>query len=83
MINTFYLLELRETLAEKNDAELPEFSAALAAVRMAEFMEDSILGNLGSAEMYQRVEFSCYALWHCCIGYEYEPHLPYRQLGTD
>jgi magnesium transporter len=39
MINTLYLPELREALAEKNVAELQEFCTALHPARTAEFME--------------------------------------------
>lgn len=39
MINTLYLPELREMLAEQNAAELAEFCEALHAARTAEFME--------------------------------------------
>jgi len=39
MVNTLYLPELREMLAENNTAELREFCTALHAARTAEFME--------------------------------------------
>lgn len=39
MINTLYLPELREMLAESNEAELREFCTALHPARTAEFME--------------------------------------------
>ena len=39
MVNTLYLHELREMLAENNTAELREFCTALHAARTAEFME--------------------------------------------
>ncbi len=39
MVNTLYLPELREMLAERNTAELREFCTALHAARTAEFME--------------------------------------------
>ena len=39
MINTLYLPELREMLAENNEAELLEFCTALHPARTAEFME--------------------------------------------
>ena len=39
MINTLYLPELREMLAENNVAELAEFCTALHPARTAEFME--------------------------------------------
>ncbi len=39
MINTLYLPELREMLAEANNAELCEFCTALHPARTAEFME--------------------------------------------
>ena len=39
MLNTLYLPELRELLAENNDVELSEFCVALHPARTAEFME--------------------------------------------
>ncbi len=39
MINTLFLPELREMLAENNEAELREFCTALHPLRTAEFME--------------------------------------------
>lgn len=39
MINTLFLPELREMLAQSNDAELREFCTALHPARTAEFME--------------------------------------------
>ncbi len=39
MTNTLFLPELREMLAEKNEAELREFCTALHPARIAEFME--------------------------------------------
>lgn len=39
MVNTLYLPELREYLAESNEAELREFCTALHPARVAEFME--------------------------------------------
>jgi magnesium transporter len=39
MINTLYLPELREALAENNEVELREFCTALHPARTAEFME--------------------------------------------
>ncbi len=39
MVNTLYLPELREMLAENDTAELREFCTALHAARTAEFME--------------------------------------------
>ena len=39
MVNTLYLPELREYLAEQNEAELREFCTALHPARTAEFME--------------------------------------------
>ena len=39
MINTLYLPELREMLAEKSEADLREFCTALHPARTAEFME--------------------------------------------
>lgn len=47
MINTLYLPELREMLADNNIAELQEFCAALHPARTAEFME-----GLGSEETW-------------------------------
>ena len=48
MINTLYLPELREMLAEQNGAELREFCTALHPARTAEFME-----GLTSSEAWQ------------------------------
>ena len=39
MVNTLYLPELREMLADNNEAELQEFCTALHPARTAEFME--------------------------------------------
>jgi magnesium transporter len=39
MVNTLYLPELREYLAEQNEVELREFCTALHPARTAEFME--------------------------------------------
>ncbi len=39
MVNTLFLPELREMLAENNERELREFCAALHPARTAEFME--------------------------------------------
>ena len=39
MVNTLYLPELREYLAERNSGELSEFCTALHPARVAEFME--------------------------------------------
>ncbi|QDV56340.1 magnesium transporter [Rosistilla oblonga] len=39
MVNTLFLPELREMLAESNDSDLAEFCTALHPVRTAEFME--------------------------------------------
>src|SRR5688500_15732164 len=39
MVNTLYLPELREMLADNNTAELKEFCTALHPARTAEFME--------------------------------------------
>ena len=48
MINTLYLPELREMLAEQNTAELREFCTALHPARTAEFME-----GLSTSEAWQ------------------------------
>ncbi|MFV1965011.1 MAG: magnesium transporter [Pirellulaceae bacterium] len=45
MINTLYLPELREMLAERNEEELREFCAALHPARTAEFMEGLSAGE--------------------------------------
>lgn len=45
MINTLYLPELREMLAEGNQAELAEFCGALHPARTAEFMEGLLPGE--------------------------------------
>ena len=39
MVNTLYLPEIREMLAENNAADLTEFCTALHPARTAEFME--------------------------------------------
>jgi len=46
MINTLYLPELREMLAENNEAELREFCTALHPARTAEFMEGLNAGEI-------------------------------------
>lgn len=51
MVNTLYLPELRESLAEHNTAELHEFCTALHPARTAEFME-----GLSAAEAWQVLE---------------------------
>ena len=51
MINTLYLPELREMLAEKDSVGLRDFCEALNPVRAAEFMS-----GLDSAET-----------WHCLL----------------
>ena len=60
MINTLYLPELREMLAENNEAELREFCVALHPARTAEFMEglnaDEIWAVLQYAEPATRDE---------------------------
>lgn len=48
MVNTLYLPELREYLAESNDAELREFCTALHPARTAEFMEGLTAGEAWS-----------------------------------
>ncbi|MGC6595265.1 hypothetical protein ACP0GC_24840, partial [Escherichia coli] len=48
MINTLYLPELREMLAEQSVGELREFCIALHPARTAEFME-----GLTSAEAWE------------------------------
>jgi Mg/Co/Ni transporter MgtE len=53
MINTLYLPELREMLAEKQEAELREFCTALHPARTAEFME-----GLTADEMWQVLKFA-------------------------
>jgi magnesium transporter len=51
MVNTLYLPELRELLAEHNSAELQEFCTALHPARVAEFME-----GLSADEAWQVLE---------------------------
>ncbi|MGN6134201.1 MAG: magnesium transporter [Aureliella sp.] len=53
MINTLYLPELREMLAEHNGAELREFCMALHPGRTAEFME-----GLSSHEAWEVLQFA-------------------------
>ena len=53
MINTLYLPELREYLAENNEGELREFCTALHPARVAEFME-----GLTSQEAWQVLHFA-------------------------
>lgn len=53
MVNTLFLPELREMLAEKNAAELEEFCSTLNAGRTAEFME-----GLSDHEVWQVLQFT-------------------------
>ncbi len=53
MVNTLFLPELREMLAETNEAELREFCIALNAGRTAEFME-----GLTDEEAWQVLQFA-------------------------
>lgn len=53
MINTLYLPELREMLAEHSEADLREFCTALHPARTAEFME-----GLNSDEAWQVLKFA-------------------------
>ncbi|MBM4001039.1 MAG: magnesium transporter [Planctomycetes bacterium] len=53
MVNTLYLPELREMLAEENAAELREFSIALHPARTAEFME-----GLNAAETWAVLQYA-------------------------
>lgn len=53
MINTLYLPELREMLAEKNGEELREFCMALHPGRTAEFME-----GLAASEAWQVLQYA-------------------------
>ncbi len=53
MINTLFLPELREMLAEGNSQELREFCTALHPSRAAEFME-----GLSSSEAWQVLQFA-------------------------
>lgn len=52
MINTLYLPELREMLAENNEAELREFCTALHPARTAEFMEGLNAGEIWRVLQY-------------------------------
>ncbi|MCH2130191.1 MAG: magnesium transporter [Pirellulaceae bacterium] len=64
MLNTLYLPELRELLAENNDAELASFCVALHPARTAEFMEGLTAAEawavLLRAEIFQRTEIFSY-----------------------
>ena len=64
MLNTLYLPELREMLADGNDAELAEFCVALHPARTAEFMEgltaDEAWSVLLRADVSQRAEIISY-----------------------
>lgn len=53
MVNTLFLPELREMLADKNAAELEEFCCTLNAGRTAEFME-----GLSDHEVWQVLQFA-------------------------
>ncbi|MCG8652529.1 MAG: fasciclin domain-containing protein, partial [Pirellulales bacterium] len=53
MVNTLFLPELREMLAESNQAELKEFCIALNAGRTAEFME-----GLTDEEVWQVLQYA-------------------------
>ncbi|MEM1067630.1 MAG: magnesium transporter [Planctomycetota bacterium] len=53
MVNTLFLPELREMLADQNRAELEEFCTTLNAGRTAEFME-----GLDDAEAWQVLQFT-------------------------
>jgi magnesium transporter len=53
MINTLYLPELREMLAENNEAELREFCTALHPARTAEFME-----GLNADEIWRVLQYA-------------------------
>ncbi len=53
MTNTLFLPELREMLAEKNEAELREFCTALHPARTAEFME-----GLNVAEIWAVLQYT-------------------------
>lgn len=53
MTNTLFLPELREMLADKNEAELREFCTALHPARTAEFME-----GLDVAEMWAVLQYA-------------------------
>jgi magnesium transporter len=53
MINTLYLPELREMLAENNEAELREFCVALHPARTAEFME-----GLNADEIWRVLQYA-------------------------
>ncbi|HYW80996.1 MAG TPA: magnesium transporter, partial [Thermoguttaceae bacterium] len=53
MVNTLYLPELREMLAENNAADLTEFCTALHSARTAEFME-----GLTAAEAWAVLQYA-------------------------
>lgn len=64
MVNTLYLPELREYLAENNAAELREFCNALHPARAADFMdgltEDESWAVLRHADPHTREQIFCY-----------------------
>jgi len=55
MVNTLYLPELREMLAEKNAADLTEFCTALHSARTAEFMEGLTASEAWAVLQYAEV----------------------------
>ncbi|MCH7729618.1 MAG: magnesium transporter, partial [Planctomycetes bacterium] len=64
MVNTLFLPELREMLAEEDHGGLSEFSTALHPVRLAEYMEgltaDEVWSVLKHADVHTRVEIFTY-----------------------
>lgn len=64
MVNTLYLPELREMLAENNTAELCEFCTALHPARTAEFME-----GLDAAESWAVLRHAELSLREQIFGY--------------
>jgi magnesium transporter len=64
MMNTLYLPELREMLAEENTAELREFCTALHPARTAEFME-----GLEADEIWRVLQYADPAIRDEIFGY--------------
>jgi magnesium transporter len=81
MINTLYLPELREDLAENNTVDLEAFCSALHPARAAEFMEgltdDEIWSVLKFAEPGRRVEILSY------FDHDRQVHLVETQNSDD
>ncbi len=79
MINTLFLPELREMLAEGNAADLREFCTALHPARTAEFME-----GLENHEAWQVLQFAEPALRAEIFGHlQYERQLEMLEAEAD